>query len=696
MSAVDCLLKACLLTGSLLIAQSAAFAAEYYVSLSGKDSNPGSIDAPFRTVVKGIGALAAAGDILNLRHGVYLETVDVANKHGAAGNPIVIRSYPGEHAYIDGGLSLFRRNNNADWEPAVLHDPAAHPHEYVSTTVLTQARVNRGAFLDRNPYTRLITYSNINDLRAANQTFENIIDPSDPRPGPAAYEKCNSADQDEACTQYAGDDARYKPTGYRRPWVYMGPGIWFNDATGRVHIRLSHTSNNINGLADYGGEIDPRQVPLALSPKDMTTLVVRGSSHLRIENLSVRHGGEYTVLLNGNEAVTFDHVRIFSGSYGLRGNSHRTTLRHCEIDGGMPTWYFRSDRKAEYYFLNSGTIVLNNLGKQTVQALLLGNPNDEDTEVASCEFRSGHDLYLVGTRFRFHHNWIHNLNDEGLVLDSGDNPDARVFQNVITKTLSPISFAGTRLGGPRYIYRNLVDVRAPTAGYRPRFPGDTDVWRYGNTFKSNDVDGLFDIFQNTFLVYAQGGQASYLHYRNLQGSSLRRSFNNVFVAVNPNSDADRAIAFLPSPCFPGPTDGNVYFRMGTATRDLLRYLNYACSGANEKAGSFANLDELYASDLFQQSKSRYAPGYEAQSIEANPRFKRIGADGVFRGTDDLRLGEGSPAIGGGVPLPPDLNVLDPLGSDSGAPDIGAYPFGSAPLEVGVDGRRSFPQDAGAQ
>ena len=64
--------------------------------------------------------------------------------------------------------------------------------------------------------------------------------------------------------------------------------------------------------------------------------------------------------------------------------------------------------------------------------------------------------------------------------------------------------------------------------------------------------------------------------------------------------------------------------------------NCACSGANEKAGSFANLEELYASDLFQRSKSRYAPGYEAHSLEANPRFKRIGADGVFRGTDDVR------------------------------------------------------------
>ena len=57
MSAIERLLHACLLTGSLAVAQCAAFAAEYYVSSSGKDTNPGSIDAPFRTITKGVSVL---------------------------------------------------------------------------------------------------------------------------------------------------------------------------------------------------------------------------------------------------------------------------------------------------------------------------------------------------------------------------------------------------------------------------------------------------------------------------------------------------------------------------------------------------------------------------------------------------------------------------------------------------------------
>ena len=58
----------------------------------------------------------------------------------------------------------------------------------------------------------------------------------------------------------------------------------------------------------------------------------------------------------------------------------------------------------------------------------------------------------------------------------------------------------------------------------------------------------------------------------------RRSFNNIFVAVNPDADSDRTITFLPLPAFPGPTDGNLYFRMGETTGPLFRYLELHVPG----------------------------------------------------------------------------------------------------------------------
>jgi hypothetical protein len=97
--------------------------------------------------------------------------------------------------------------------------------------------------------------------------------------------------------------------------------------------------------------------------------------------------------------------------------------------------------------------------------------------------------------------------------------------------------------------------------------------------------------------------------------------------------------------------------------------------------------------FFLQSKSQYPPGYEANSIDVDPYFRRIGADGVFRVTDDLRLSTDSPAIKAGVMLPDDLRKMDPFAPTYGNPDnpdIGCYRLDSCPLQVGVDSRRSYP------
>jgi hypothetical protein len=659
---------------------------ECFVSKSGNDAHAGTFAQPFRTIAKGVSVLQP-GDILNLRRGVYVEPVAIVGKHGTAVDPIVIRSYPGETAYIDGSVNEFRTPHNADWEPASLYDANAHPDEYVS--VRTFSDHMRGAFLDRNPYTRLIKYSRLEDFRAANETFEQITDPNDPRPGPNVVDCDNSG----TCV----------PASHRFPWVYMGPGIWIDPSFSetnpqKLHIRLSHTHNNIPGLADYTGDVDPRNVKFAITTESLTTLLVQGSSHLRFEHLTIRYGGDYTVRLPNVTDVVFDHVRFWTSTYGASMSSAvRTVFSHCEFNGGMPTWYFRTDRKAEYMFLENGLPALNNLGKQTVRSLTVSGSAASGNTIHHSEFYNAHDLYLGGTDIDFHHNWIHNLNDEGLFLDANQSQNIRIHENVIVKTLSPISFAGGQVAGPFYIYRNLIDVRAPTAGYRPRRPGDTDVWRYGNTFKSNGEDGPYDLFHNTFLVYAQGGQASYLHYRNTAAPHLRRSFNNIFVAVNPDADSDRAITFLPGPLFPGPTDGNLYYRKGLATAPLFRYLAYGFQGAAFKGGSFDCLSPfdcptaLHGSQFFFQSQSQYAPGFEANSLEADPQFVSLGADGRFRASDDLRLRSTSPALGAGITLPADLLALDAqvVTPSAFAPDIGAFPLGSGRLAVGVDGRRTY-------
>ena len=67
------------------------FATVYYVGGTGSsDSNPGTATQPFATIQKAA-SIAVAGDIVNIRPGVYRETVVPANS-GSPGNPIIFQA----------------------------------------------------------------------------------------------------------------------------------------------------------------------------------------------------------------------------------------------------------------------------------------------------------------------------------------------------------------------------------------------------------------------------------------------------------------------------------------------------------------------------------------------------------------------------------------------------------------------------
>lgn len=85
----------------------------YYVSPSGNDSNPGTINSPFLTVQRGQAA-AVAGDLIYIRGGTYTipssqiayddglySCITYLNKSGTASLPIEYRAYPGETPVFD-------------------------------------------------------------------------------------------------------------------------------------------------------------------------------------------------------------------------------------------------------------------------------------------------------------------------------------------------------------------------------------------------------------------------------------------------------------------------------------------------------------------------------------------------------------------------------------------------------------------
>ena len=639
---------------------------DFFVSPTGNDANDGTKEKPFATIGKGISRLRQQGDTLNLRGGVYVGPIVIEDKHGQAMAPITIRAFEDEAVYIDGSLPNFRSPNNDAWEPASSvddeDDKLALPDEYVSTASFPQLRrVNRGAFLGVTPYTRLITYSTIEDLRATNETFERLTEGDPTRPGfPIVTDKDGNVMTDE----------EGRPNVFY-PWVYMGPGIHFEN--GRIHIRLAHTHNAVPGVVDYTGETDPRRLALAITPEDMTTLFIKDCNHLVLSGLTIQFGGRESIRIEDVTNVQFDHVHVRATTIGVRLGGEATDVKfdHCQFDGGLPTWYFRTDRKAEYHFRRGPNDTRlppprNNLGKQTGDRLVETNRTVTNLTMSNCEFTNGHDAaFFDGPRVDFHHNWIDNIQDDGVAVGfgkpEGERGRSEIHDNVITRTKTCFSFYSGNQFIHWLIYRNLIDQRGETLVVRPRKPDDPAaaayVGRSGQLYKnSGNAVGPHDIYHNTILAYDQNEHASFLHYDSTQAPHRRRSFNNIFVAVNPRVESDQPITIVPPPTFPAATDGNVYHRMGFAHPPAFRFYRYKF-GDDEgwrDGGVFADLEELRDSDLFEQSKDQYPPGYENSSDMRDPEFRRMQEDGSYRRDDDLRPADSSDVFRMGIELPDDL------------------------------------------
>ncbi|WP_372629178.1 hypothetical protein [Cohnella sp.] len=75
--------------------------AVYYVSTEGDDVNPGTIEAPWRTIQKAVDSLLP-GDTVLVRGGIYEEFVTIRSSGSADAGYITFQAYPGEKPVIEG------------------------------------------------------------------------------------------------------------------------------------------------------------------------------------------------------------------------------------------------------------------------------------------------------------------------------------------------------------------------------------------------------------------------------------------------------------------------------------------------------------------------------------------------------------------------------------------------------------------
>jgi hypothetical protein len=105
-------------TATITLVSQAEPGSIFYVATTGADSNPGTIDAPFRTIGHAA-TLAVAGDTVLVRGGVYKELLTPPHSGSAAHGYITFSAYPGETATIDGtGLAIPQQQ----WGLVTLND----------------------------------------------------------------------------------------------------------------------------------------------------------------------------------------------------------------------------------------------------------------------------------------------------------------------------------------------------------------------------------------------------------------------------------------------------------------------------------------------------------------------------------------------------------------------------------------------
>ena len=107
------------------------------VSPDGAEGNDGSVANPW-PLQKGLDEVQP-GDVLYLRGGTYVGRVTLNGKLATPASPVVIRSFPEEHAVIDGTLEDFLEAPNAGWEGPFDHD------EYISVELSHVATATRPA-----------------------------------------------------------------------------------------------------------------------------------------------------------------------------------------------------------------------------------------------------------------------------------------------------------------------------------------------------------------------------------------------------------------------------------------------------------------------------------------------------------------------------------------------------------------------
>jgi len=592
----------------------AAGPAFYVDPVRGDDAGNGSAAKPWKTIAAAVKKLRP-GDTLYLHGGTYFESVTIALA-GTERAPITIRAVPGELPIVDGGLREFEEAPRAAWEPVAGGAPGEFRSVHEFPAIRKDSDRGRGVWVLGNFADSMIPLHGYRfdvDLRTDNQVW-NV--PGNVTPGQG---------------------------------IYVGPGVWFDWQTHRIHVRLAHTS--LAALPDnYAGETDPRKLALVIGV-DRSALRLDKASYVRIQDLVLRGSAVRTVEIADSDHIEFDGVTIYGGSPAMWvGSTHHLRMVRSALRGNAAPWSSRASMK---YRGNSPYVFI--AGSQ--------GPQSHDWELAYDEFTDGHDGLVIDSlkTLLFHHNRVDNFNDDGIYLTlppRASVPDGvRLYENVLSRIYTTLAFSeaedgstSNTIGSGVYVYRNVFDLRDGTYTWIPKDAAGAatiSASRLCGDHGSPTWEPLF--FYHNTVITAGNAWRDYYGAQMVMGTkdTRRRLFNNIFVQIEGNPGL-----VVPRPNDDVMADGNLLWGL--------------------KVGSG------FHGDFFAPRKAKPgAAGFGAGDLYADPRFVHLVAgDPVL----DVRP-RGGGGVDAGVVIPVEWpDSLHPV--DRGKPDIGALSLGAPMLQVG--------------
>jgi hypothetical protein len=306
-------------------------AVNYYVATNGSNSNPGTLQQPWRTIQKAAN-VALPGSVVYVRGGVYQERVTVKVSGSAAQGYITFRNYPGEKPIVDGSGQSVPDAPNGLFLLAGRRYVAVQGFELRNYKTATLTRVPAGIYIRGASHHIRIRNNKIHHIEH-NGSVAHDVDAH----GIAVYGDNAAAAIHHLLIQ--GNELYALKLGSSEALVVNG---------------------NVNGFQIIGNK-------------------VHDNNNIGIE-LASEHKGKSTrnIIVRNNFVYLNDIVGITLGGYDkLRGSTqncaivNNTLLRNDRLQWGNGELLLQYDTR--------NNVIKNNIFQANTQNLLIANPFSENT-----------------------------------------------------------------------------------------------------------------------------------------------------------------------------------------------------------------------------------------------------------------------------------------------------------------------------